>query len=433
LLLLTGLPILSLLQLFGGIDPWLLWGGFGASALAMIAGGSAAIWQSANSRRPGEAIVKSYALTLGLPFLFGHGVILLWMPLGLSPSGCIIAALALAVATTVFFVVQAVYYIRRSQNEEPPAKWTAPHFESTRRCLPNDCGEPCDAPLTAPPKRRHRIRRFPRPPVGDAPMLWKELHLGPPIVAMRPLALIAILCVIGLSAAGWILRLAVRADVTAMNIVVQLIGIGSAVVTLVIPSVYAAGSVWSERALQTLDGLLATPLTLTEILWAKWVSSGAQPAILYVFLGSLWTAGVLTGALHILAVPILVLSLAVFAAASTSLGLWIGLIARSAGQAQFFALAAAIFLLIGGPLGFFCLPGSVLLRELPGAVGLVPVAHLCIAAFPARRFIYLDGNKAGLALLSAVVHLLICGGGAWLMWRLALRQFRKLYSRGAAE
>ena len=64
LLLLTGLPILSILQFIGGVDPDLMLAGFAAIALSMIGIGSLSILLSTLFKRPRDAISLTYLVMI---------------------------------------------------------------------------------------------------------------------------------------------------------------------------------------------------------------------------------------------------------------------------------------------------------------------------------------------------------------------------------
>ena len=72
LVVLAGLPIISLLPLLGGVDPFLIAAGFAAAILMILGLGSLNIMVSAMSETPSEAVV--FAIVL-LPFFIGFMLI----------------------------------------------------------------------------------------------------------------------------------------------------------------------------------------------------------------------------------------------------------------------------------------------------------------------------------------------------------------------
>ena len=62
MVLLTGLPVLGLLQLLGGIDPNLLWSGFAALALTLASLAGIGVWCSVYAEKPIVAVPAAYVL-----------------------------------------------------------------------------------------------------------------------------------------------------------------------------------------------------------------------------------------------------------------------------------------------------------------------------------------------------------------------------------
>src|SRR5262249_28845937 len=105
----------------------------------------------------------------------------------------------------------------------------------------------------------------------------------------------------------------------------------------------AAGSVVRERARGTLDGLLTLALPWEAVLRAKWLGSVLRVRILFSLVAAGWLFGLCTGALHPLALPVALLTVAAHVAFIASLGIWVSLVARSIPRAHF--LMAGLLLL----------------------------------------------------------------------------------------
>src|SRR5438309_1571742 len=60
LILLTGLPVVSLVQLLGGVDPTLVLVGFAATGLTMLSLAALSILNSVFAQKPRDAIVLTY-------------------------------------------------------------------------------------------------------------------------------------------------------------------------------------------------------------------------------------------------------------------------------------------------------------------------------------------------------------------------------------
>ena len=100
-------------------------------------------------------------------------------------------------------------------------------------------------------------------------------------------------------------------------------------------AVNAAQSIRLERERETFDSLLTTPLSSEDILYGKWLGAILSVRRMLPWLGFIWGLGVLGGGLNPLAVPLLVLTWCVYAAAMASLGLWFSLVSQhvAAGRA----------------------------------------------------------------------------------------------------
>src|SRR5947209_3040403 len=84
LLILTGLPILSLLQFLGGVDPGLMFTGFAATGLTMVSLAGLSIFNSVLAKRPRDAIALTYLAAVGYLLLSGLSWMLLVPGLGIA-------------------------------------------------------------------------------------------------------------------------------------------------------------------------------------------------------------------------------------------------------------------------------------------------------------------------------------------------------------
>src|SRR5262249_41762416 len=64
LIVLAGLPVLSFVQFFGGVDPDLLLAGFAATGLLMVSLAGISIFCSVHARKPRDAIVLTYLIVV---------------------------------------------------------------------------------------------------------------------------------------------------------------------------------------------------------------------------------------------------------------------------------------------------------------------------------------------------------------------------------
>jgi hypothetical protein len=153
-----------------------------------------------------------------------------------------------------------------------------------------------------------------------------------------------------------------------------------------------------------------------------------------------WGFGVLTGGLHVLALPLVLLAAAVYAGFVSSLGLYFSTVSRTTLRATLYtmltlvALAVGPWVLAGG--------GDVLLEwwlppdwvRAAGAFvryGLSPPVTLWTVAFRFDGFVLGDREAmSGEAVLGALAGLACYALAAWALWRMALARFRAETFRG---
>jgi hypothetical protein len=136
-----------------------------------------------------------------------------------------------------------------------------------------------------------------------------------------------------------------------MNEYVKTAGTLLACIVLLAVGVRAASSIGAERDRQTLDGLLASPLTGGEIIFAKWWGSIAAMRRPLILLAVIWFMGVWSGGLHWLAVPILMLFLAAYLGWMASLGILCAVSTRNTLRAVMAAQMLAMFVGCGPWIG----------------------------------------------------------------------------------
>src|SRR5262249_26235723 len=107
-----------------------------------------------------------------------------------------------------------------------------------------------------------------------------------------------------------------------MNVWVRSVGTIAGSLMLLGVAIRASTSIGSERDKQTYDALLTSPLDSNAILAAKWLGSVLSIRLGWLWIGSVWVLGVLTGGLHIAALPLLIVAWIVYASGYAMLGLW---------------------------------------------------------------------------------------------------------------
>jgi ABC-type transport system involved in multi-copper enzyme maturation permease subunit len=264
LLLLTGLPVLALTQLWGGVDPLRVAGGFAAVGLTMLSIGALSMFNSATARQPVDAVLYTYAwlvlcLLLGcIPGLsIGHPLLLVVSLANAddaSVMGFILGYALVHLLATYLLVNLAIARLR-----------LAP-FSSVGAAEPEPIPVPTPEGLPTP-----------RPAVTDRPLLWKELYVEPrwhwnhlhSFVAL--LLLFIAVCVGSLGLTLVIVGLTDGGPLSEpLNLWVRCAGTPLAGLLLFVTAFYAAGTVSRERERQTLDGLLTLPDGREAVLAAKW-------------------------------------------------------------------------------------------------------------------------------------------------------------------
>jgi ABC-type transport system involved in multi-copper enzyme maturation permease subunit len=353
LLIMTGLPVLSLTQLWGGVDPNLVIASFAITALTLASLGSVSILNSVYCQKPRDAIILTYMTTaayLGLSLLSGvlitsRTYVTLSIRAGLDPvivkdaigwfsAGNIVSAL-IELRDTFYRNVPLTTVLRHLVRN-----YAVVHIGVTLLCstwavfrLRTVALRQARRPLRRP-QRLGQFRRWCS--VGRQPVVWKELFAEPGLNFNRFgrflfifIALASFVPAVWIGAhwfwqewqAGWSPWSWFRLG-QATNLWVRVVGTVVACLTLVGVAARAASSVSGERERQTLDPLLTTPLDSSTILGAKWLGSILSLRWAWIWLCVVWTCGLLTGGLDIVTLPWLLLSCSVYAGCVAALGIF---------------------------------------------------------------------------------------------------------------
>jgi ABC-type transport system involved in multi-copper enzyme maturation permease subunit len=363
LLLLTGLPVLSLLQFVGGVDPELVAAGFAGTLLTMLSLASLSLFNSAYARKPITAMFLTYlqvgaylAVSTVLAQLvepmafkrtpsdwailfFGGGNILIGIQQlreAASMPGGVSAALPGVVAGYALFhgLVTLLALLGATL---PLRRWT--RLQASRGA------------------RRSFVlaltqRRLPR--VSDHPMIWKEVYAEPTFRFNRTgmvvtATFISVCLVIATFIEACLLTFGLSfGDLDRyMNTGARFLGTAVACLLLLGVAVRAAGSFSGERDRQTLVSLLSTPLEGRQILWAKWLGSVLCGRKVWWYLAIIWLAALVTGGLHPVALPLVLIAWTCYAAFLASLGLWFSLVSRNSMRATICTLLIVLATCVG--------------------------------------------------------------------------------------
>src|SRR5262249_10195409 len=97
-----------------------------------------------------------------------------------------------------------------------------------------------------------------------------------------------------------------------------------------------------------------SPLDSNAILFAKWLGAVVSVRWSWLWLGTIWGLGVLTGGLHIAALPLVMGAWAVFAGFLSMLGLWFSVVSRTSLRATVWTILTTVGISIGHWLPWMC-------------------------------------------------------------------------------
>lgn len=328
-ILLASLPILSLAQLWGGVDMATLVLNFSNTFFNLLTVGCFSILVSVLMRRTLTAVMTIYGIML--PFLLIFAIIGLG-PQAPTPFGFWQFEMGTAAVFSVLFflhvlvstvsIVMAHVFLRRPS--ELPPRWQEPP-----RRLPR-------VRQNAPERTIRMVRDFHVPPVSDEPLLWKEYFFGPrphshllfwllsTVFLYAPFGLGGLIFLFlagvehgdgrGLNALGWMCRIA---------------AISCALLYVLWCAFRSAGSIVRERQSKTLDELLTIPIDRTTILGYKWLGSALHGWMFAVYVGAIVLFGMVTTGLHPAGAILLLGSVLIHVFFWTTLGLYYSVVCRT--------------------------------------------------------------------------------------------------------
>ena len=361
---LMGLPIVCLIGMYGGLDPWnVLYVYAGTVSIALFLAGMSML-VSVVARRPRDAILMAYGLEaawlLLLPVFAGLAPFFAWpIAFWLVPLTDWAMATHPAVAWGLLSSqAQMQVQIRHVAN----APWVTSMAAEVHRaflwmtglqallgCLFLILAVALLRPLRGGARGRRRrgwlrARRereaVARPGCGDDPMIWKERYAGRG-GGLAWLTSLPVVLVLGtllgcyLFDAAWpafgelIFSRAGDSARTALNAELRLAGALLFTLWLVAVSSAAAVGVTSEREEDTWTSLTATLLTGPEIVRAKMFGAAWGARRMGVALLAVWGVGLLSGAVHPLGFLAALAGLGIYTWFATALGLWMSLKARN--------------------------------------------------------------------------------------------------------
>jgi ABC-type Na+ efflux pump permease subunit len=491
LLVMTGLPILSLTQFMGGVDPDLVLAGFAVTGVTMASLASLSILQSVYAKKPRDAIVLTYLGALGY-LVLASSLMILAVPI--TPFSAVWnfgvdlpfdwGLLSVKDLVEGFNSGNILFlYGKLAETLSPGSTKTMAdvllellrnygvfHLTVALGCaalgvwklrdvaLQQTYGKAQKVPL--------RVRWFGRPACGQYPMIWKEVFAESGVrLAWFGRIVVGILVGISFIPAVWIIiyflweliegtwqrrwpwRPSSGSPVwdflqdlgQIMNIWVRVAGTVVAFLLLLAVAVRAATTVSGERDRQTMDSLLTTPLDSTTILFGKLLGSILSVRWGWLWLGLIWGIGLVTTGLNILALPLVAAAWFIYAVFLTNIGLWFSVNCRTSLRATIWTILSTLMCFGGHWLCWLCCIPFFLAGPGPGKpfeeaaqfqmFGLTPPFSMGMLAFQGYEFQEIHQEEPYKFLAFALFGLVFWSGAALVLWTATCARFRALSGR----
>jgi hypothetical protein len=187
-------------------------------------------------------------------------------------------------------------------------------------------------------KKKLILRPVPHPPVGERPVLWKEIYCeAKPRQRWLRVFVGRWFFAASFLPAWFFIVMMIETDFGSLSsrTLFLLRFVGTFVVGLLCLRVamHAARSIGGEQDRQTLDSLLTTQLTPAEIVRDKWWGSFLAGRWVFLWLLVHWCLGMMPFALHPFALVFLVMETLIYAAFAVSLGMYCAAWFPKTGQA----------------------------------------------------------------------------------------------------
>jgi ABC-type transport system involved in multi-copper enzyme maturation permease subunit len=381
LFLLAGLPILTLTQFFGGVDPNQVIVYTLGTLILMLFLAAIAIWCSVSVKKSRDAIMLAFLIPLAyhaISFIsYGLARQSLLSPYWINESISLFGA-SISTADAMFVFGEGNFFVHLLELSDAVRGGAVYSVElwkflgyyalfhvvvigllllvAVLRLRPLGLRQTGGESKSKP--RRGRVH----PPVSERPMIWKEVYVESSFRAGWTgkilLFLIASLSFVPAMIGAYLVyfddanRLIrpsperLHRFARDMNEYVRTVSTLVTVLLLLAAAIRGAGSVRGEKDKQTFDSLMTSPLSVREILWGKWWGCMLGHRMGLLWLGMIWVIGLLSGGLHPWAVPLLLAALAVFLSGFAWIGIWCSINCSTTLRATTWALAGGI--LFGG-------------------------------------------------------------------------------------
>jgi hypothetical protein len=359
-LVLAGLPVISLLQLFGGVEPALIWAGYAATLLLLFSLGSMSILCSLYADTTLGAFSKCYLVPIiyclllwGLPYL--HFTLDLFNT-GPQAQARLQNVIGTLEAGNPLTAVQELRHHMQVVGQLGDKPWEllqqSAWFHGTvivvsllltilrlRRVYLRYVAKD-----HLPVRRLRKYLPWRRPRMKERPILWKECHSGGKV---RLSLLWHGVCILGALVVAFA-ALVVATDIflkhnaveacKSLNLFLRMVGPALLGLALLQVGVAAASTLHGEQQRLTWDSLVMTLIPLRGILAGKWWGSIYAARFLLGVLVFLILLGVVTGSLHPLSAVLMAVITMGSCAFAATLGIYLAVYSRTHFRAVFWVL-----------------------------------------------------------------------------------------------
>jgi len=370
----SGVPILLLIPLLGGVDlRWVLLTTAATGSTAYFVAGLSIVISTA-ARSSGKAVGEAVGLAslwlfvpaflrAVVPFRFPRlwawtQPVIDWV-LASSPSSVLLAIWGVGPGWSVYDSIIWMIGLQLVAGSVLAA-WAVARFRGASRCQDYSDGDTSDR-SRSPSGLSAWVRRWflRRPPCGEDPIIWKELYFSRRRSFGEILAVVVALAVCGvLGYATFIFArpafgeqleygftsAALEIRRTEFNQFLRIVTSWVEFFTTLIAAGIAATGLTEERARETWDSLLSTPLCPWELIRGKMIGAAWRVRWGALLLVALWSVGVLAGSIHPLGWGAALVLLAASIWLVTALGTYASLVSRDMGQASNWTLIPVLLL-----------------------------------------------------------------------------------------
>jgi ABC-type transport system involved in multi-copper enzyme maturation permease subunit len=220
-----------------------------------------------------------------------------------------------------------------------------------------------------------------RPPVGTLPVLWKELVIeGSLKINWAAWIAVMLLVLLTVGIGVWIViyyfwTVFFQPNFwhgglgEAMSMWARITGTGVACLALIGVAIRASNSIRGEMDKDTFDALITTPLAGNSILLAKFVGSLFSVRLGWFWIGAILGLGLVTGGIHVLALPLFLGAWTIYAVVFAMIGLWYSMVCRSSMRANVYTMLTVIGASVGHWMIWLCCGPLFLFLDMHRGVG----------------------------------------------------------------